>query len=345
MVRTRTVRAFALVSSLLLFFSTAGFAAQDVGRDGKPSSDWWGSGLEAAPSSSCFAIRLSETGCDDAICEAAVCGIDSWCCNVNWDGQCVDEAYDLCFIDADRPPPPDGTAGLAKILVFKDFADDNTQQVDVHVACNNGLPLEQDFPIGEGESVIFVLDSFTDGVPNCVVTEAVPDGYSAEYYDHEDNYSLDNCTFEGVADGGSYACYIRNTPDTVDVTVYAVWEFEGEAHDISELAEASLYCDPVAFGAYSWNWGIDGDTTFTAAVRPAWDGGTTCTVNYGAYSSAVEASGCEQPLLVTVGGAGPSCTITFTVFFEGIPAVNRYGLAVLALLMLGFAYMGFRRFI
>lgn len=348
MTKSYRSRAAALLCLLSLAFAGAALAASDpaVGRDGQPLGGLLGegSGLEASADSDCF-FTHEYTGCDDALCEATVCAIDSWCCGVNWDGLCVEEAEELCFIDDDWPEPPAGVEGLARILVYKDFADDNTQPVDVHISCNSGLPLEQDFTISEGEIVIFVLESFEDGVPDCVVTESVPDGYSAEYYDHEDNYSLDNCSFEDVPDGAGYACYIRNTPDAVDVTVNAVWVFEGEEHDIPELADASLYCDPVAFGENEWGWGIEGDTTFTASVYPAWDGGTECTVSYGAYSSAVEASGCESPLEVTVGGEGASCTITFTAFFEGIPAVNRYGLAMLALLMLGVAYVGFRRFV
>ena len=39
------------------------------------------------------------------------------------------------------------------------------------------------------------------------------------------------------------------------------------------------------------------------------------------------------------------CTVTNTfVFFEGIPVLNRYGLALLVLLMLGIGVIGFRRF-
>ena len=261
-----------------------------------------------------------------------------------WDAS-HSEGGDVGFDLMVSPVVGEGAEGLARILVQKDFVDDNTQPVDVHISCNSGLPLEQDFTISEGEIVIFVLDSFEDGVPDCVVTESVPNGYTVEYYDHEANFSLDNCSFEDVPHGADYACYIRNTPAAVDVTVNAVWVFEGDQHDIPELADATLYCDPVAFGESEWGWGIDGDTTFTASIYPAWDGGTECTVSYEAYSSAVEASGCETPLEVTVGGEGASCTITFTVFFEGIPAVNRYGLAMLALLMLGVAYVGFRRFV
>ncbi len=44
-------------------------------------------------------------------------------------------------------------------------------------------------------------------------------------------------------------------------------------------------------------------------------------------------------------GEGASCTITNTLFFEGIPTLNQYGLAIMALLMLGVGFVGFRRFV
>ena len=47
---------------------------------------------------------------------------------------------------------------------------------------------------------------------------------------------------------------------------------------------------------------------------------------------------------VSVRTGGDSCTITNTIFFEGIPTLNQYGLALMALLMLGIGLVGFRRF-
>jgi hypothetical protein len=35
-------------------------------------------------------------GCDDPACEAAVCAIDPFCCDVAWDSICIGEAEDLC---------------------------------------------------------------------------------------------------------------------------------------------------------------------------------------------------------------------------------------------------------
>jgi len=55
--------------------------------------------LAAAPDalSNCCSDNGSP-GCDDASCEAAVCAVDPFCCNVSWDGICAAEAVDLCGI-------------------------------------------------------------------------------------------------------------------------------------------------------------------------------------------------------------------------------------------------------
>jgi hypothetical protein len=60
------------------------------------------------------------------------------------------------------------------------------------------------------------------------------------------------------------------------------------------------------------------------------------------FDSAVEVdNGCGQ-FEVSVNN-GHECTITNTVFFEGIPTLNQYGLALLALLMLGAGWIAYRR--
>ena len=43
-------------------------------------------------------------------------------------------------------------------------------------------------------------------------------------------------------------------------------------------------------------------------------------------------------------GDSATCGFTNTVFFEGIPTLSQYGLALMALLMLGVGMVGFRRF-
>ena len=62
------------------------------------------------------------------------------------------------------------------------------------------------------------------------------------------------------------------------------------------------------------------------------------------YDDAVEVdNGCDN---ITVShGQGAECLITNTVFFEGIPTLSQYGMAIMALLMLGVGLVGFRRFV
>ncbi|MFO0826705.1 MAG: lectin-like protein [Phycisphaerales bacterium] len=57
---------------------------------------WVVGGVDPCPSAgSCFATHAN-TGCDNADCCDAVCGIDPFCCGTTWDSVCVNEANDLC---------------------------------------------------------------------------------------------------------------------------------------------------------------------------------------------------------------------------------------------------------
>ncbi|HMB60313.1 MAG TPA: IPTL-CTERM sorting domain-containing protein, partial [Xanthomonadales bacterium] len=91
------------------------------------------------------------------------------------------------------------------------------------------------------------------------------------------------------------------------------------------------------------------DAEFNADVVPDWDGGTACWVLETVYDSAVEVNnGCGSnpfPGMNVELAGGDSCTVVNTVFFEGIPTLSQYGMAVLALLMLGLGFVGFRRFV
>ena len=60
-------------------------------------------------------------------------------------------------------------------------------------------------------------------------------------------------------------------------------------------------------------------------------------------TSGVESSDDCGARPITAGGSS-SCTFVNTVFFEGIPTLSQYGLAIMALLMLGLGMVGFRRF-
>ena len=50
--------------------------------------------VEGVNSSCCFPHE--EVGCDDQACQDFICSFDDWCCEINWDEQCVEEAIAFC---------------------------------------------------------------------------------------------------------------------------------------------------------------------------------------------------------------------------------------------------------
>ncbi len=68
----------------------------------------------------CDGGNPTQPGCDDATCQACVCGIDPFCCNVAWDDTCDNQASQNCAAsctccdptegggDGTPPPPQDG---------------------------------------------------------------------------------------------------------------------------------------------------------------------------------------------------------------------------------------------
>ncbi len=45
-------------------------------------------------------------GCDDAACQALICGQDPFCCDVEWDQICADAANEQCKVCSGDPPGP-----------------------------------------------------------------------------------------------------------------------------------------------------------------------------------------------------------------------------------------------
>ena len=86
------------------------------------------------------------------------------------------------------------------------------------------------------------------------------------------------------------------------------------------------------------------DTEVVSNLYPDYGGSSVCTVTEMQLESAAEGDDSDCANLPIAISQGNSCTIYNTVFFEGIPTLNRYGMLLLALLMLGVGVIGFRRF-
>jgi hypothetical protein len=274
-------------------------------------------------------------------------------------------------------------AADATFTVQKLFMDGNTTQgLTLRIECNTGLPLSQEFvvePPTDGDElgdfeVKFIVTNFENEVMSCEVWEDVIPGYTGTYEVNGgtcndngeadpdcdeglvsliDGYGSGPCTYMNVDGGDDNLCVIRNYPDPVEITVNKVWEFLSEIDGIDDQAVIDLRCINVWDGdgeecfdqpGMCWTWYIDGDESNTAWIYPNWDGGTSCMIDETIFDNAVESTGCEGTFDIFVGSGDRQCTITNTVFFEGIPTLNQFGLLLLALLMLGIGALGFRRF-
>lgn len=270
---------------------------------------------------------------------------------------------------------PDTTR--ARFEVTKNFDDDNPNGVEVTISCNTGLPLEQSKVITESESVEFVVVEFDTGELDCEITETVPNGYSAVYFDGSTNSSTE-CEYLDVPTGAEFSCQITNSPEPVNIAIGKDWVFAGtnDGEGIDLRYELVLWCDAEIVGGDQVGLGVEapsgngpecgliapwqeaaqgyefhdwckplqgeGPDTFNVGVIPEYPD-SHCYVVETVYDGAVEVdNGCQS--LTVSAGQGTACTVTNTVFFEGIPTMDRYGLAVLALLMLGAGLVGMRRF-
>jgi len=259
---------------------------------------------------------------------------------------------------------------IARFAVTKDFSDNSPEKVTVNISCNTGLPLEQSFVIFDSQSnpgdalvppqpgVIFVVKSFADGAMDCTVTETAVDGYTAVYTASGDSSSVDDdpnapgCHFNQVGFGDMNTCEISNAAQNGTFTVNKVWNiFNDGGDEVIEQAWVDIWCDAEItnggyYDDYSDDWylgGYLGDGESLTAKVSTLTGPATCWAYESIKQSGVESSDDCGSRSIPAGGSS-SCTFTNTVFFEGIPTLSQYGLALMALLMLSMGYIGFRRF-
>ena len=255
-------------------------------------------------------------------------------------------------------------SGSASFRVTKTASDLTDGDAEVTLTCNGGLPLQQSFTITAGDpaGVLFSLTNIPANGADCTVTETGgAEGYSPTY-NNGLVYSTTDCSYS-VIDGGEYTCTIENSPSTFDFVVDFEWD--DTAADATGSVDVNLYCVNVVNSDGSVNTSTISNGPFTAfavtddefewlavgAVNDAedYDGDpinpTTCWAVAGTPTDmTVEVSGCDA-FVVNPGDEEVSCTMTATVFFEGIPTLSQYGMAILALLMLGIGFVGMRRFV
>jgi len=213
------------------------------------------------------------------------------------------------------------------------------------------------------DAVLFVYD--IELIPegeqvDCSIREDVPDGYVANYDCNgsdcgDSDQSLDHCFYGDVEAGATRTCTITNRPLPAVLTVTKTWVIENADTGFDSRFWIDVNCDSAVVGGnYAYCnkgpscWagvheeGVAGSTEYAFTITKPNYPYTRCIVHEENADNVVETeNNCEGQRLGA--DASVDCEIVNTVFFEGIPTLNRYGMAMLALLMLGIGFVGFRR--
>jgi hypothetical protein len=281
----------------------------------------------------------------------------------------------------EQTTPAEGSAVLAIQKVFADGNDETDVTLTLECSSGSYAPTQVTVTADVGLNHAFVVNQIPlvegDGV-DCTVVEQPIAGYSAQYrcptVDSmsatdpscepdggavpEDNFA---CVWTNVQAGDSNNCLIVNDPLPVEVAVTKVWDVSNMGGDyVSRAAAIEIGCNAEILNASSeeGNWSYrnfylsdgdytDGMATVTVQVIPGYPSSECYAVESNVDSAVEVTSDCGTeagPAMEVSAGSGDSCTITNTLFFEAIPALNQYGLALMALLMMGIGLVGFRRF-
>jgi len=218
--------------------------------------------------------------------------------------------------------------------------------VSATITCNSGIPLTQTSAISNTSPITFTVADLPVGSMCDIVATSVG-GYTA----------ASDCSFTTIADQDTYSCDFEMSPNPFVFTITKHWEFtESGPGQVDLGATVDANCWEVRATADA-TVNIPGPVNFACNLygqddtcsSPSWyadpNGATWCNGVEDPNDSAVESDqGCASPTSIVIGQPTAGCTVNNTVFFEGIPTLNQYGMAILALLMLGVGFVGFRRF-
>jgi hypothetical protein len=139
------------------------------------------------------------------------------------------------------------------------------------------------------------------------------------------------------------------------VVVEKEWIDDNPEFALSTTVEVTLVCDdPIvdgfecavlrgADGQYCSQRFIDPNNPGEWQVFPHFEGTECFAFEEEMQAVLTDQSDCESLFLLP--GQGDSCVIVNTRLYAGIPTLSQYGLMLMALLMLGFGAVAYRRFI
>jgi hypothetical protein len=231
---------------------------------------------------------------------------------------------------------------------------------------------------GTFDTVGFIVYNIPSIGADCTVFEdPVPSGYAASYlagaapgaeYDDLGELDDDEGCFYTALKSGEFFCDVTNTGEPAMFTVYKEWIVHGTGggSEVVEEADVTITCDseifenklgddadenevqgvviPPTLPGGDWMMkGTLGDDEFMTAKVDTSDGEANCSASESIQESGVESiDDCAKSRELGPGESA-NCKFINTVFFEGIPTLNQYGMALMMLLMLGLGFYTFRK--
>ena len=238
-----------------------------------------------------------------------------------------------------------------------DFTDSNADaMITVDFSCNDGISPTGQALLGDGDS----FRHPNAGMANtfiCTVTASSVDNYSTPTACEFD------VTVMGEGTSAEVTCAFTFSPDGATITVTKFWDLSGaggdevdtdariEAKAMEGVLVGGGMCDgdmmyPVGDeSSYTCVYlDLYGDEAEGSVMVNTDVDGAEVTISETNDDSSVEVTNdCGTQLVFP--GDDVDCSITNTVFFEGIPTLSQYGMAIMALLMLSVGFVGFRRFV
>jgi hypothetical protein len=225
--------------------------------------------------------------------------------------------------------------------VVLDFDSQLLDGVKIELFCNSGQPQRQQIRLAEAGSSQLELRDFKIDETICQLHGLPEDGYSVDYQSESDGKNRANehgCHFTAVSHKHSNRCMIKVSQNTVPLTVFKKW-IGGSGKEPS--VEISLECDGQA---------ISGQRHINEASPRGWDvsnihiDGSSCDVFEKVQDTFVaDQSDCRGVMLFP--GRGAECTMVNTKVVKRIEMLNRYGKAIMIIVMLVAGLVAVRRYV
>lgn len=221
------------------------------------------------------------------------------------------------------------------------FEPELVGEVEIEMLCNAGEPRRQRIQATLPGIKRLNLNRFNDREPICQVRALVVDGYEVEYQSaSEDRHKADEhgCHFMTVSRDQIYACRINIVQIPVPLVVYKKW-VGASGHEPGVAIQ--LVCGERTFAE---------TRLINRNVPGGWEvgdinvDGQICDVHEKPGDTFIaDESDCQGLMLLP--GRGAECTMVNTKIVKRIEMLNRYGIAIMILVMLVAGLVAVRRYV